>query len=166
MKSSHLMVHLKVPPRCSHSLRVVCCGWRGCAACVRRTSLSLWRNGSRWRSGASFWVGRRLSNVRRALTSCWRGRGSLCDLNAENRVPLGVLVRNLRKNRKCGVCARHVRLTRIWRPYLVRNFSQGTRWRRRRRSRMRISGVAYLEGRHLGVFRRLVGAKIIESSRC
>ena len=95
-----------------------------------------------------------------------RGRGASCGSNAENRVSLGVLVLIWRKNRKCGVCARHGRLTRIWRPFLVRNFSRGTRWRRRRRCRMRISGDAYLEGRHIRVFRRLVGAKFIESSRC
>ena len=94
-----------------------------------------------------------------------RGRGASCGSNAENRVSLGVLVLIWRKNRKCGVCARHGRLTRIWRPYLVRKIFLGTRWRRRRRSMTRSSEVAYLEGRCVRVFRRLEGAKITGSSR-
>ena len=80
-----------------------------------------------------------------------RGRGASCGSNAENRVSLGVLVLIWRKNRKCGVCARHGRLTRIWRPYLVRKIFLGTRWRRRRRSAMRSLEVAYLEGRHIAL---------------
>ena len=116
--------------------------------------------------GRRFRAGRRLLNVRRAPMICWRGRGVFCGPIAENRVSLGVLVRFLRKNRKCGVCARHGRLTRIWRPFLVRKILWGIRWRRRRRSMTRILGDAYLEGRHIRIFRRLAGAKIIESSRC
>ena len=80
-----------------------------------------------------------------------RGRAVFCDPIAENRVSLGVLVRIWRKNRKCGVCARHGRLTQIWRPFLVRKILWGTRWRRRRRSAMRSLEVAYLEGRHIAL---------------
>ena len=105
------------------------------------------------------------SGAGREWTTSWRAWAGLCGAVAENRVLLRVLVRFLRKNRKCGVCARHGRLTRNWRPYLVSKILWGTRWRRRRRSTTRSLEVAYLEGRCVRVFRRLEGAKITGSSR-
>ena len=77
-----------------------------------------------------FVTGRGVSGAGREwMTSC-RAWAGLCGAVAENRVLLGVLVQFLRENRKCGATGRHVRLTRNWRPYLVRYFFQRTRWRR------------------------------------
>ena len=79
-----------------------------------------------------FFVSRRdASGAGREWMTSWRAWAGLCGAVAENRVVLRVLVQFLRENRKCGATGRHVRLTRNWRPYLVRNFSQRTRWRRR-----------------------------------
>ena len=113
-------------------------------ACVRRTSLSLMLNRKCWEPLGVLDV---FSRVMRVTTSCWPRRGGSPDAKAKNRVAVAASVQVLRKNRKRADSGRHGRLRRNPRADLVRNFSWGICWKRRRCPRGRRSRGAYQERR-------------------